>query len=360
MKKLALLLFLLLTVSFTWAQEIIENPQKPLRKNAGRILKLEEEIKISDENGDFFFRYPDNVRLNKEGYIFISDYVGGNFLKFSPEGKFLKNMFKKGEGPGELQDMFSFEISQNKIFIYDFTKSKIIITNQDGDLVGEYSKDIEFYHDFYGIYRDWLVFKKKITPQFSVRKTSQLYQDKHTIVLLSKDGTTKKDNYIFPNESFYIPSSLGGGGMSWDPFTVVLDENIGYLYVSSSREYLIHVLDIDNGIVIRSFRRKYNRISYEMSKREEEFIKKVNAPKKKYANDIKNIFLVQNFIWVETSTIDDVKGVMIDVFNQEGKFIDNFFLNLKGELVTVHNNSIFVKETDKDENTVIKKYKIVE
>ena len=97
-----------------------------------------------------------------------------------------------------------------------------------------------------------------------------------------------------------------------------------------------------------------------MNLREVEFMKKYNNPKKKYKEDIKNLYLNQNSLWVETSTKDDDKGIMIDVFNPEGKFTDNFFLNLNGDLISVHNNYIFVRETDEDENWVVKEYKIVE
>ena len=48
MKKHAFLVLLLITFSFISAQEVIENPEKPLNKDAGRVLKLEEELRITD------------------------------------------------------------------------------------------------------------------------------------------------------------------------------------------------------------------------------------------------------------------------------------------------------------------------
>ena len=50
---------------------------------------------------------------------------------------------------------------------------------------------------------------------------------------------------------------------------------------------------------------------------------------------------------------------MTDVFNNEGKHIDNFFLNLKSSLMATHGDSIFVQETDEDENLQIVEYKII-
>jgi hypothetical protein len=144
--------------------------------------------------------------------------------------------------------------------------------------------------------------------------------------------------------------------MSWDPFDSVFDENSGYLYVSCTREYMVHVLDMNSGKVIRSFKRKYKRVPYEMSQDEENFIKRVNAPRKKYEEDIYRLHLFNGLLWVETSTKDEEKGIMIDVFNKKGQFVDNFYLALDGYLISIQDNSIFVGESNEDGNIIVKKY----
>ncbi|MCJ7617680.1 MAG: hypothetical protein MUO43_14205, partial [Desulfobacterales bacterium] len=60
MKKRAILLSLFLTFSFTSAQDIIENPEKSLSKNTGRVLELKEVLRITDESGEFYFSRPYN------------------------------------------------------------------------------------------------------------------------------------------------------------------------------------------------------------------------------------------------------------------------------------------------------------
>jgi hypothetical protein len=116
------------------------------------------------------------------------------------------------------------------------------------------------------------------------------------------------------------------------------------------------VLDLNKGKVIRSFRRKYKRVRHEMSQREEDSIKKFNAPRKKYEEDINRLHLFNELLWVETSTKDEKKGIMIDVFNNKGQFLDNFYLALDGYLISVQDNFIFVNESDEEGNIVIKKY----
>ncbi len=87
-----LLLFLIIT-SVIFAQEIIENPEKPLSKNVGRVLKIKEVMSIVDEPAKFYFRGPGDIKIAMDGSIFVSDYRGYNFLKFSPDGEFIKNLY---------------------------------------------------------------------------------------------------------------------------------------------------------------------------------------------------------------------------------------------------------------------------
>lgn len=339
-----------------YTQRIIENPQKPLSKNAGRTLKLVEELRISDQPGVFYFRSPRDLEITKDGHIYIADPYGNNFIKFSPNGQFLKNLYKKGEGPGEIQDYFGYALSLNKIYIYDYVKRKIIAIDHEGNFLSEYKLETELYNDFLGIYKDWLVFTKDVWPPHVDRKTSRLYEIKRKIIRLSKDGKTSMENNILSNKIFLIASSLGGGAMSWDPFNSVLDEDSGYLYVSCTREYMIHIFDLDKGEVIRSFKRKYKRVRHEMSQREEDFIKKYDAPKKKYEVDIKRLHLYKGLLWVETSTKDEKRGIMIDVFNNKGQFLDNFYLTLDGNLMSVQDKFLFVVKSDEEGNYVIKKF----
>jgi hypothetical protein len=356
MKRPALFFtFIFILSSIILAQTVIENPEKPLNKNAGRTLKLVEELRITDESGVFYFRSPDDLRITKDGHIYIADPYGNNFIKFSPNGEFLKNLYRKGEGPGEIQDYFGYALSLNSIYIYDFGRRKIIVIDHEGNLLSEFKLETETYSDFLGIYKDWLVFIKDVWPPHVERKTSRFYEIKKEIIKLSKDGKTGNESYTFSHKRFLIASSLGGGMKSWDPFDSALDEKTGYFYVSCTREYMVHLLDLNKGKVIRSFRRKYKKVRHEMSQREEDSIKKFNAPRKKYEEDIKRLHLYKGLLWVETSTKDEKRGIMIDVFNNEGQFLDNFYLSLDGNLMSVQDNFIFVVKSDEEGNYVIKK-----
>lgn len=374
MKKFVLLFsFLLIFNSIIYAQEVIENPEKPLSKNAGRTLTLIEKLRITDQPEAFYFSSVGDIKITQDGHIYIADFWGNNFIKFSPNGEFLKNLYRKGEGPGEIRQYFGYSLSLNYIYIYDYIAGKIIVIDHEGKFLSEFKLETGRYSDFLGIHQDWLVFIKDVWPPPIERKTSHLHEIKRKIIRLSKDGKTSKENYLFSHKIFLVApshskkplgipidilengSSFGGGGMSWDPFDSVLDVNSGYLYVSCAREYMIHILDLNNGEIIRSFKRKYKRVRHEMSQEEEDYIKKYNAPRKKYKEDIERLHLYNGLLWVETSTKDEKRGIMIDVFNNKGQFLDNFYLAFDGYLESVQDNFIFIVKTDEEGNYIITK-----
>jgi len=120
MKRTAYILLALIMVTSGFSQELIRNPAKPLNPQAGRILKLEPVFEISDASGEFFFKQPLKYEMDDRGFLYILDEE--QLLKFSPEGKFVKNFYKKGQGPGEIASdygMSGFYCSRNSVFVYD-------------------------------------------------------------------------------------------------------------------------------------------------------------------------------------------------------------------------------------------------
>jgi len=356
MKKPAIIFaFLFISISIIQAQTIIENPEKPLSKNAGRVLKLKEVIRITDKSGDYYFKYPHNLKVAHDGSLFFKDEE--QILKCSPKGEFIKNYFKKGQGPGEISGWnYPSALHNDEIYVYDSNPRKIIHFDKGGNLIEEFSFKLEGYRNFFGILDGCFIFIKNIYPPFEERK-SQLHDVKHIIFLVSNDGKIERENPVFPVKQFFGQNY----GKSWAPFVTVISEDNKWLYIYHTCEYMIDLLDIKKGEVIRSFNRKYPRIKYTIkSPREEEFAKKYNAPIKKFENDISGLHLCKGLLWVKTSTKDKNKGDLFDVFNEEGQYINNFYINLKGSLMGVHEDSIFVLETDEDENFQIVKYKIID
>ena len=359
MKKAFFLYFIIGLVS-AYAQQIIDNPKTPLNKNPGRILTLKEVMRIAGDGEDYYYSGVNKLQIDGSGNIYIRDYWSSNqranFLVFSPDGKFLSDLYRQGEGPGEIQSAFDFALSESNIFVFDSMKRKIIMLENNGKFIKEYKIKSDSSLELIGIFKDWLVFKRKEKP-FEI-KTSRLYDEKSVIVFVSKDGEQIKDFYTFVNKEFRITKTQGGGMMGWDPFKSVIGNNM--LFVCHSQEYLIEALDLETGKVLQRFSRKYPRVKHKLLDWEKMFSSKFNAPKRKFEDDIEALFYDGNYLWVKTSIKDEKKGYLFDLFDSRGQFYDSFFINITGRIVKIDGDFLYTSEKDEDFLPFVIKYKIMD
>ena len=357
MKKLVLIVsFFFILSSIAITQQIIENPEKPLSQNAGRVVELEEVFRITDESGDFYFSSPQNLKVDSEGNLFIID--ESQILKFAADGKYLKNLFKKGQGPGEISTRspwgMSYFLSKDDIFLYDRDGNKVMHMDGEGNLIEEVKLEVSLLSELYGTSNQGFIFVKEAPSPLGKSGFNDVDM---SIIWLSRDGSSSKTVMALPKE-LYVYKNFA---RDWAPFYGLLESEAQNLFVCHTSEYKIVLADLGKGQVIKKFNRKYRRIKYVMTESQKQSYEriKIKPPERKYKNDIVGLFLNKDNLWVKTSTKDEKKGALIDVFNKEGKFIDNFYLNLKGELMAVQGDFIFVNEKDEEENIQIVKYKII-
>ena len=350
---LTFLILLMFSISIVSSQVVIENTEKPLNPNAGRILQIKEEFRITDESGEYFFRRPRNFRIAQNGNLFVQDRE--HLLQFDSEGTYIRDFFNKGQGPGEIEDYFHYSIHQDEICIYDSLAIKVIHFDMEGNFIHQVKIEHGPYGGFYGALGNWYMFLKNIIPPLS-EFNNKLYDTKIAIKLVSKDGKIEKDNHVLFNKDFL---DSNGRMISLERRISVLSENNDVLYISHLNEYLIEALDLEKGQILRRFSRNYPRIKHVKQEWEVDLNKKYNIPIKRFESDIKGLYINEDLVWVKTSTEDEEKGYLIDVFDSDGKYIDNFYLKLNGSLMAAHGNYFFVLEPDAEENLQIVKYKIV-
>jgi hypothetical protein len=353
-----LLVFIVLTA--VYAQEIIENPRTPKNDNAGRVLELREEMRIDGEGEGYYYNGASKLRIDNSGNIYIRDSWSSqqrsHLLKFSPDGKFLKDLYRQGEGPGEIQSGFNFALSDSEVFLYDWMKRKIVVMSPDGKFMHEFKIKSGSMGDFIGIFKDWLVFSRSKHP--TERKTSKLYDIENFIVFVSKDGQIEKDVFAFSTQQFFISLTQGGGGMVWDPFIKEIGDN--KLYVCHSSEYLINALDLNTGEITAQFKRNYPRVKHEQQKWEKDFVSKFNAPKKKFEHDVEGLFYDRGRLWVKTSIEDEEKGSLFDLFDSKGQYLDSFYINIKGRVLKIDGDYLYSGERDEDELPLVVKCRIID
>jgi hypothetical protein len=324
--------------------EVIANPAVPLHKDPGRVLKVREKLRIRDTGDQFYFRGPDTPEIAADGSIFIHQI--GQLLKFSPEGAYFGDLIKPGQGPGEVEMPLGYLVEGDGIFVIDGGRYKVVHMTLDGRLIDETKLDEEAQV----LTRGWFVGLQSRLPQ----ERGKLADMTHIFVCVSRpDGQVRK-SYTFLGKHYW-----GKSHFTWDTPYWAADAGRDLLFISISRDYAVKVLDLDAGRVVRSFSRAYPKVPYVVHPQAKAIFAD-GAPKPDFEEDIHELFHAGDSLWVRTSTVDPQKGQLFDVFSAEGDFLDSFYVQIKGRIIGVRGDTIFVNEEAEGGTISIVLYRNVE
>ncbi len=344
MRKFVLFLILIVLWTILFSQEVIENPAMT---EEPRVLELIEEFRIRNESGEFYFRGPLHLEIDKDGNLYIGSEA--QLLKFSPDGTFLKNLITKGQGPGEIGGSIISHICNDRIYIYSSRMRKIMCLDKKGRFIDEFR--VWRYHHFFGLVNGcFILLENKLPP----REETGGYVDRgHRIYQAEPGGEVVKTSPDFPTPFFMGPEYAAG----WVQFHSAYDKQNQILYINHTGEYLIKALDLRENKIMRQFKRDYERVKINVKKLPPSRRK---LPRPKYANDISGLFYDRGQLWVLTSDSSLGKGRLYDVFDDRGRLVDGFYLGLYAELLAISGDTIFVSEPDFDTGLIsIVKYRII-
>jgi hypothetical protein len=365
LKKIAVLvlLFMGILAGETLGQIVIDNPDKPKSKNAGRAVMLEEVIRIKDDGKEIIFRNPQRFSLSEDGSIFFLDEP--HIYKYSKDGQFIFKALKEGEGPGECKLGPCFFLTPKRIRVQVWIPPKVM----DYDLDGRYIKEIKtknitgpfwflwYVEDkIYGI-RDEIHFSRDLIMKEGLIETF------YTLYEISEDFKQLKKLYDFPVRH-YIKK---GRWLRRDMVDAVVYDH--YLFMVHTAEYKIVKFDLQRAQIERIFMRKYHRrkSSQEKEEIEDREAKGLTPPAFEYYFDISAILVFRDSLWVITSTSkDNDTKRLVDVFDMEGRYIDSFYLQFPlnnethwiGSSILSDDGFLFIPEQSEDGFVSIAKYRI--
>jgi hypothetical protein len=364
MKKAALrLLATMFFISGGIAQEIIENPTIPTSANAGRIVRLEEDMRIEDVSGDFFFKETYSPPVSPGGGIFIQD-GQEQALQFDAKGRFIRNLFKQGQGPGESTGLFDIWASPDKLYLLGYPL-KVLVFGYDGRLEQELSlrgagTAARFIRADTG--RIIIYNRGRLDPTAG----GGLKDISVDIIKISMNDGASEPLGSFPIRAFVE----GQGGdihmTAWNRLQAVsLDENT--LILNHTADYLLEMFAIDKGTVVRRFRRPYTRVKTSGGSGSSGPVgSSPSAPE--FQPDIFDLHVVDGKLWVQTSTVAEGKGILFDVFDPDGRYVDNFYVqslkkNPSGKpanmLLTISGGFAYFSDRTEDDFIVIRKCRLV-
>jgi len=312
------------------AAQVIENPDKPKSTNAGRVIVPKEILSIEDDGNRFFFKNPRNIKIGPDGSIFVTDTE--QILQFDKDGRFLRNLFKKGQGPGETNASGNYDFYDGEILIHSLVPPKMIQFDRDG----KFLKDAALVSknrivNFFGRIGSKWVFETYEFP----RKSGEIsyVEQPHTLIFWNKQTNELTPSASFDVTVYAVSSSSGGAGYFGIGNFIAVPFQDHFLAIVHQTEYSIKLFDVETGRVVKEFRRAYRRVPPPPLKKEERAKLGIDGktyewPDQKYANDVSNILIHGDRIWAVTSTVDKEKGILIDEFDGDGVYQDAFYLKL--------------------------------
>jgi hypothetical protein len=326
--------------------EIVVNPAVPLHKGPGRVLKVREKLRLRDTGEGFYFKGPSFPDIAPDGSIFIMQI--GQLLRFSPDRAFLGNLVKPGQGPGEIEMPLGYLIESDGVRVVDGSVNKIVHMTLEGRYLDEQRLDQEISV----LTRAWYVDLQSFWPRVS----GVLVDTPHNFVCAARpDGTAWKTykflGKYYQNQGVHFP---------WDTPRWVADAGRDLIFISLTRKYGIKVLDLNAGRVTRSFSRDYPSLTYVVPPKAKAIYARAGVPTPDHSDDVLDLFLPDANLWVQTSTVDAEKGQLFDVFSAGGDFLDSFYVLVKGKIIGIRGDTIFVSEEAEDGTIAVVLYQSLE
>ncbi|MCX6575509.1 MAG: 6-bladed beta-propeller [Candidatus Aminicenantes bacterium] len=350
-------------------QSVVDNPAKPAAKNAGRTVALEEIVTVRDGGEAFYFEWPRHIQAAPDGSFFLV--CQNQLLQFDTSGRFLRNYYKQGQGPGEMQYAASYGFDGRTLIAFSFPK--VLRFELDGRYLGEYRINPKAGSvNFLDAYGGRCLFVKYAFPAGKVE--SEVVDMPQVLVLVSGNGENIRELSSFPIKAFVMRGERGGGAMDYLNRLLTASVGDGRMFISHTQEYLVKLYDSGSDRVLRTFCREYDRVPLtpeEKGKRKKPIAfvgpnkKPVIPPPQKYSNDIRDLYVVGDRLWILTSAFDPEKGKLVDIFDFEGRYLDAFYLPLPKNLapegydpLCIIDGRIYAIELNPDETAVLRVFRI--
>lgn len=372
---LTCVLFLVFTFSVN-ASAVVDNPAKPESalkgKKIGRVVECIEEFRISDIGDKFFLKKPSQIRIAPDGSILVKDHDQTQVFKFDKKGKFLSGLLKMGKGPGELANVAGFFLDGDEFFVNSFMPTKVVGKDVNGKLTGEFLVNTQEYIFYlFGRYDGkYYFYHRPLTLSTGVTFLE------YRIITCDKKGEISETGLKFKLKKVMTHVTVKKGdtvrtAIKTADLTNFLhaETRDGIMFTATDERYLIRKTDLKTGKILKEFRRAYTPAAY-FPNPDHKFVNSKEYKKlyqRKYYTDVNHVLIAGDQLWAFTSTMDKGKGILVDVFDFDGKLIDQFFLKLPGldypdgdmlRRLYYHNGALYIPQPDEDENQTIVKYKI--
>ncbi len=337
---------------------VIYNPQDPIFTN--NIFFIEEELSIernSIKHKEAMFQNIVSLVIDDAGNIYILDKKAANIKIFNKDGKFLKIIGRRGEGPGEFIAPEKGSLSSNnELYIYDWGRSIIQVIDTDGKFIKQMHIQTPWFNGPKFLSDGKLVaslgvvgenikfnlnkFNTSMEPILTYASIPMLKPPKVNIFVLFFNADLKWD--VGPG------SEIIWGVITTPEYELFIHDKDGKYIKKITKQY--SPVKLTTKEYKKLMKKWFGKVSY---KQFDLIIPKNYPPFQGFIIDEEGRIFVHRFVEVEKS-----KKHYFDIFDDEGKYITKITLDEKFMFGTFKNKKLFAIEEDEDGYQYVKRYKV--
>lgn len=325
---------------------VVKNPKEPMYGED--VFSLEEELSIGEAEGpaEYMFSQIRSVAVDDEERIYVLDEKEAHVKVFDLNGKYIRTIGRKGQGPGELQlPLFVYVTGQNELVVEDFT-SRLAFFSLEGKFkrnlltakMGALRIDIDSEGEIIAIVR----VPEKEDPRYELRKfDSDL-------------------NFLYSLGSSPMSSTSRDG---FNPFMPIIWSDIKYndqIVTGYPEKYEIKIFD-KNGNLLKIIMKEYDPVEItetEIKERTEGLPSNMKLSIPRYHVAYRWLMTDdEGRIFVRTyERVEGGEDYYYDIFDEEGRFIAKIPLGFYPR--AWKNNKLYTIEEDEEGFQNVKRYKV--
>ena len=321
---------------------VVKNPKEPISRD--NILVLKEELTIGGGKAidEKIFSSVSHLNVDTLGNVYIVDRRDAQVKEFDKDGKFVKTIGRKGQGPGEfnMPSMVLFSEISRTFYVLDLLTRRFSLFDLDGHFIRSVPVQAELVvradidskgHIYYSS-------TSYATRQITVNKCDA---DMKVIASYGAYPLAGADNPVGPRLHWTVSSK--------DEVIIGFPKNYELLFYS------------ENGKLLKKITRTYDPVKL-TAKERKEVIKSVPPTKtpavSEYHSAYDSLFVDDDgHLFVQTWERQPVhNGWLYDVFDAEGRFIAKVVF--KGRPVLIKQKKLYSLEEDEDGYQVVKRYQV--
>ncbi len=331
---------------------VVKNPKEPMYGED--VFSLEEELTIGGENKDREPLFIDitYVKVDYEDNIYVLDSRACQIKVFDKNGKYIRKIGRKGQGPGEMQFPTMMDIVSGKeIMVCDLRNNRISFYSLQGEVLKEVSKGTFFRlltpipdsnRNFIGSMRSQI--REKIVDELM-----KFDSDFRLIFTIDKLEYNDEPNVIYPFPPFILYTVMEDNKVLWG----------NWLYSQ------LQIAD-EEGRVIRKIIKDYDPVIIPDEEKERDI--KERFGEGGVPPNIKLIFPKyypafwhlstddEGRIFVQTFEKTEDGSNYYDIFDSEGRYIAKVPSEVRPQ--TWKKNKLYAIEEDEDGFQMVKRYKV--